>query len=67
MANIMKKQQREPSPAAKPIDVAYDLINIKPVIEQHDEYSDDDMPFMKKQVRKPVLSTQNTNVAKPPV
>ena len=65
----MKKQQqqRDPSPAAKPIDVAYDLINIKPVIEQHDEYSDDDMPFMKKQVRKPVLLAQNANVVKPPV
>ena len=65
MANIMKK--RDPS-LTKPIDVAYDLINIKPVIEQQDDYSDDDMPFMKKQVRKPILLAQNANVIdKPPV
>jgi hypothetical protein len=48
MANIKKMPKRETSPKPSMVDRVFEMINKPVILETQEEYSDDDMPFIKK-------------------
>ena len=48
MANIKKMTKRETSPKLSMVDRVFEMIDKPVILETQEEYSDDDMPFIKK-------------------